>query len=419
MNEAQNKLIYAFGINHQTANVATRERVSFRPEEINEFLHFCSEKMNNEAELALLSTCNRTEIYAICQETPDFQSWLSEYKKIDLSESASLFFHHYNREAIRHIFRVASGLDSLVLGEPQILGQIKEAYRLAKQAGTVHSNLDRLFQQAFSIAKKVRHQTAIGQNPVSVAFAGVKLSHQFFNDHPKRTALIVGAGETAELVAKYLKDARIGRLIIANRTLANAQFLAEKLGGYAIALEQIPAHLHEADLIFGTARSEHPLIHQETVKKALRQKRNLQIYIDLALPRNFDTQIDGLDEAFLYTIDDLEQIIDSNIQARKSASKQAEIMVNLHSDDFLGWFLSKPQQQLIRNMREHANDIRQQLLNDAFKRLALGEEAGKVLEQFSVKLTNKLLHSPSELIHAIPPDHKDWLAIVADTLSQD
>lgn len=302
-----------------------------------------------------------------------------------------------------------------MLGEPQILGQMKQAYRLAKAAGTLHSVLDRLFQQAFAIAKQVRHNTAIGQNPVSVAYAGVKLTRQFFDDHPKRTALIVGAGETAKLTARYLRDLQIGRLLIANRTLAHAQSLAEENHGFALSLEQIDAHLHEADMVFGTARVERELIGTEQVERALRARRQLQIYVDLAIPRNFAAGIEGLEEAFSFTIDDLEQIIEGNRQARKQASSQAEIMVNLHSDDFLGWFLSKPQQQIVRHMREHANELRLQLLNEAYRRLALGEEASKVMEQLSLKLMNKLLHNPSELIHAIPPDHKDWLAIVADT----
>lgn len=414
IHEAQNKFISAFGVNHQTANVATREKIAFRPEELQALLPRCVEALG-VSEVALLSTCNRTEFYAIAEAEPDWLSWLAREKKLDPTELSAYCFEHHNRPAIRHIFRVACGLDSLVLGEPQILGQMKQAYRLAKAAGTLHSVLDRLFQQAFAIAKQVRHNTAIGQNPVSVAYAGVKLTRQFFDDHPKRTALIVGSGETAKLTARYLRDLQIGRLLIANRTLAHAQSLAEENHGFALSLEQIDAHLHEADMVFGTARVERELIGTEQVERALRARRQLQIYVDLAIPRNFAAGIEGLEEAFSFTIDDLEQIIEGNRQARKQASSQAEIMVNLHSDDFLGWFLSKPQQQIVRHMREHANELRLQLLNEAYRRLALGEEASKVMEQLSLKLMNKLLHNPSELIHAIPPDHKDWLAIVADT----
>ena len=313
---------------------------------------------------------------------------------------------------------MACGLDSLILGEPQILGQLKDAHRLGKRAGSVGSIIDRLYQQAFAIAKQVRNATAIGENPVSVAYAGVKLTHQFFDDHHRRTALIIGAGETGQLTARYLKDTNIGRLIIANRTLINAQALAEETGAYAISLDQLHDHLHEADMIFGTARADRILITRDQAKHAMKKRRNsLQVYVDLAMPRNFDQDIEKLGQAFRYGIDDLEQIIDDNVQARKDAAKEAEVMVHLYSDDFIGWLLSKPQQQLVRRIRENANQIRMQLLNEAYRRLSHGEDPAVVLEQMSYKLTNKLLHNPSELVHAIPPDHKDWLAIVADTFN--
>lgn len=413
IHEAPNKFIYAFGINHQTASVATREKMAFRPEETGQILQDCSQELAI-SELSLLSTCNRTEFYGIGSGRPDLLHWLAERKKLSSEQLSTACFEMDGRQAVRHIFRVACGLDSLVLGEPQILGQMKQAYHLAKGAGTLHSSLDRLFQQAFSIAKLVRHSTAIGRNPISVAYGAVKLTQRFFNDHPKRTALIVGAGETAKLTAKYLTQLNIGRLIIANRTLEKAQALARP-GDLAIPLNAIDEHLASADMVFGTARAEDFLINEGQVAAALARRRYLQIYVDLAVPRNFDGHIDGQEEAFLFTVDDLEQIIEDNRQARRSEASKAEIMVNLHSDDFLGWFLSKPQQQIVRKMREKAEDVRQQLLRESQRRLQHGEDPAKVMEQLSLKLMNKLLHSPSELIQSIPPDHKDWLAIIADT----
>lgn len=412
-----NHQIFAFGINHQKANVAVREKFAFSPDEV---LHALQKyQQHHEGELALLSTCNRTELYLVSEEAPDMLAWLAQEKGVSVEALAPYFFAHEGRQAVRHINRVACGLDSLILGEPQILGQMKQAYHLAKQAGSVHSILDRLFQQSFSVAKKVRHSTAIGQNPVSIAYAGVKLTQQFFNDHPERTALVIGAGETGALAVKYLRDLGIGRVIIANRTLANAQALAAQHQAYALPLDQISSHLHEADIIVGAARSEMPLVYGNMVESALKQRRHeLQVYIDLSIPRLFDADIEEVEQAFLYSIDDLEQIIEDNVQARKSAAQKAEVIVNLHSDDFLGWLRSRPQQRIVRKMRDQAHEIRQQLLADAYRRLAHGEDPARLMEQLTLKLTNKLLHSPSELIQAIPPDHKDWLAIVADTFEK-
>lgn len=419
MNEEVAKCVYAFGVSHQSAPVHVREQFSFTPEEAVTALQSCQQALNI-SELSLLSTCNRTEFYLICDSPPNIGQWLSATKGISVADIEQYTFLYREREAVRHIFRVACGLDSLVLGEPQIFGQMKDAHRLARDSKTLGSALDRLFQQTFAITKQVRNATAIGENPVSVAYAGVKLTHQFFDDHNRRTALIVGAGDTAQLSGRYLKDCNIKRLIIANRTLANAQTLAEELGGYAISLEQIPAHLHEADLVFGTARSDVALITRGIAKKALKKRRNaLQVYVDLAIPRNFDPDITRLGSAFLYGVDDLEQIIDDNLEARKTASAKAEVMVNLFSDDFLGWLHSKPQQQLVRKIRENGNAVRQELLKEAYRRLAHGDDPAAIMEQLSYKLTNKLLHNPSELVHSIPPDHKDWLAVVADAFKVD
>lgn len=415
--DAQN--VYVFGVSHQTAPTMIREQFSFHPEEALAALRACQQAFDG-AEVGLLSTCNRTEFYLISPKKPNICQWIAKEKGLDLAMVSAHAFSYSGREAVRHLFRVACGLDSMILGESQILGQMKDAHRLARQAHTLGSTLDRLFQQTFAIAKQIRHTTAIGANPVSVAYAGVKLTHQFFDDHPRRVALIIGAGDTAQLVARYLRDCGINRLIIANRTLANAQTLAEEVGGYAICLSQLKDHLHEADMVFGTARADNLLLTQQNVKQALKARRNhLQVYIDLAIPRNFDSDIAELNAAFLYGLDDLEQIIDDNVKARQSASSQAEIMVNLYSDDFLGWLYSKPQQQLVRKIRDNANHMRQQLLQDAYRRLAHGDDPAAILEQLSYRLTNKLLHNPSALIHAIPPDHKDWLAIVADTFKAD
>lgn len=413
----QVKSVYAFGFNHQRADVALREKLAFSPSATAAILPQALKSLKCE-ELVIVSTCNRTEFYAVAQNPPDFLRWLANLRNMSLSALAQAAFFYTNREAISHLYRVACGLDSLILGEAQILGQLKQAYQIAKQSHSLSSILDRLFQQSFSVAKQIRYSTAIGENPVSVAYAGVKLMRYFFDDLPKRTAMVIGAGDTGRLVAKYLRDAQIQRLIIANRSLNNAQILAEETGGYAISLNQLNNHLHEADMIFGTARVEAPLLLQEHIQAADKKRRGqMQVLIDLGLPRNFDTSIEALTNSFLYGITDLEEIIDDNRKARKQAASQAEQIIKLYCDDFLGWLHSKPQQQLVRKIRDNADQIRQQLLQDAYRRLALGDDPAAVIEQLSYKLTRKLMHSPSTLIQAIPPNHKDWLAIVADSFN--
>ncbi|MDO4776215.1 MAG: glutamyl-tRNA reductase [Cardiobacteriaceae bacterium] len=414
----QVKSIFAFGISHQTANTRQREKLAFSPEMVARALKDGQESLALD-ELAILATCNRTEFYAAATHTPDFVAWLARFAGMDEATLNAITFCHEERDAVRHMYRVACGLDSLILGEPQILGQLKQAYRLAKLQGSVGSMLDRLFQQSFAIAKQVRHSTAIGENPVSVAFAGVKLTHRFFDDHHRRTALVIGAGDTGQLCAKYLRDLNIGRLIIANRTLANAQTLAEETGGFAIGLGQIAEHLHDADLIFGTARTDVALITGDQAKMAMKRRKQMQVFVDLGIPRNFSTDVNDVAQAFLFGIDDLEQILDHNREARKSAAREAELMVKLYSDDFIGWLHSRPQQQLVRRIRENGENIRVALLQEAYRRLAHGDDPAAILEQMSYKLTRKLLHSPSAMIHAIPPDHKDWLAIIADTFTTD
>lgn len=413
----QVKSIFAFGVSHQTANAQQREKLAFSPETAVLALKDCQKTLGLD-EVAILSTCNRTEFYIASAQRPQFIGWLARFCAVDEKALAAISFCHEARDAVRHMYRVACGLDSLILGEPQILGQLKQAYRLAKLQGSIGSVLDRLFQQSFAIAKQVRHSTAIGENPVSVAFAGVKLTHRFFDDHHRRTALVIGAGDTGQLCARYLRDAQIGRLIIANRTLANAQSLAEQTGGFAIGLSQLGEHLHEADMVFGTARTDIALLTGDQIKGAMKKRKGrMQVFVDLGIPRNFSTDIDHISEAFLFGVDDLEQIIDHNREARRNAAREAELMIKLYSDDFIGWLHSGPQQQLVRRIRENGENIRIALLQDAYRRLAHGDDPAAILEQLSYKLTRKLLHSPSTMIHAIPPDHKDWLAIIADTFS--
>ncbi len=407
--------LHALGIRHHNAPVAIREKLTFSPEAIPGALLSLRE-FSAVDEAVLLSTCNRTEWYLYSEQTPALDDWLIDYTNLGCEELRRHFFVFRGRDAVRHLYRVACGLDSLILGETQILGQLKAAYRIGKSCRSTGTVLERLLQQSFSVAKQIRHTTGIGANPISVAHAGVRLTDQFFDDYHKRTAIVIGAGETGQLVSRYLREVDICRLIIANRTLANAQRIAEQTGGYAICLGQLQEHLHEADIIIGTARADAWLISRGEAAAALAKRHHaFQVYIDLALPRDFDPEIDGLGNAFLFGIDDLKQIVAHNRKTRKNAAEKAEVMIDLYSDEFLDWLHSRPQQQLIGDMYKRAGKLRQALLQEAYRKLAHGEDPVKIMEEFSYKLTNKLLHHPSTMIHAIPPDHKDWLAIIADT----
>lgn len=414
-NEPRGEL-HVLGIRHHDAPVAIREKLAFSPETIPGALFDLREFFAID-EAVILSTCNRSEWYLYSEQAPALHDWLIHYTHCDSEPWQRHLFAFSGRDAVRHLYRVACGLDSLILGEPQILGQLKSAYRASKACRSTGTVLERLFQQSFSVAKRVRRATGIGENPVSVAYAGVRLTHQFFDDHHKRTAIVIGAGQTGQLVSRYLKDIDIERLIIANRTLSRAQTIAEQTGGYAIRLDQLGKHLHEADIIIGTAHTDARLISRAEVAEALdKRHRAFQVYVDLAMPRDFDPDIDTLGNAFLFGIDDLKQVIEHNLEQRRKAADEAETMIDLYSDEFLDWLHSRPQQRLIGHMYKRAGRLRRELLQDAYRRLAHGEDPVRVMEEFSYKLTNKLLHHPSAMIHAIPPDHKDWLAIVSDTL---
>ena len=408
--------IFTFGLNFRSASLELREKLAFSAELSQKIIKNLKEDFN-ETEIAILATCNRTEFYFSAPKNPDIKNWLEEKNFVRKNELEGQSFFYQDREAVRHLYRVACGLDSLILGEPQILGQLKNSYQVAKELGTIGSKLERLFQQSFSVVKQIRHFTKIGRNPVSVVYAAIKLTQQFFDDYQNRTALIIGAGETGELAFRYLKDLNFKKIIIANRTLAKAEKLAQEVEGLAIGLDKIPEFLPQADLIIGAVATDKIILNQLDLKKSLKKRSgNFQLLLDLSMPRVFHTDIEELSQAFLYGIDDLEQIIEEGKEERLKAAKEAEIFLNLYSDDYISWLNSKPQHNLIKQLRDKANQISQDLLAQAKKKLEQGENPEKLLEELSYKLSNKLMHYPSTMIAAIPPDHKDWLLIVEDSL---
>lgn len=321
----------AFGINHKTAAVDLRERVAFAPEQLADALQRLRDETMTQ-EVAILSTCNRTEIYC-SQDHPDAESvlaWFAAFHDMGVDELRRCSYLHSDAGAVTHMMRVAAGLDSMVLGEPQILGQMKDAWQSARTAGTLGPYLDRLFQSTFNTAKQVRTDTAIGENPVSVAFAAVSLSRQIFSDLKRSTALLIGAGETIALVARHLFEQGVGRIIVANRTLERAELLSEPLGGQAILLNQIPDFLAQCDIVISSTASPLPILGKGAVERALKQRRHKPMFmVDIAVPRDIEPEVGGLADVYLYTVDDLHEVIEDNLRSRQDAAEAAERLIDL------------------------------------------------------------------------------------------
>nr|WP_010132232.1 glutamyl-tRNA reductase [Microbulbifer agarilyticus] len=386
--------ILALGINHDSAPVAVRERVAFAPEVMPSAL--AEARIALECpELAILSTCNRTEIYG--EVAPEaVLAWVAEYHSVSLEELTSCYYQFTDEAAVRHMMRVACGLDSLVLGEPQILGQIKSAYAVARESGSVGPTLHSVFQQVFSVAKKVRTETAIGENPVSVAFAAVSLASRIFTDLAEQTALLIGAGETIELVARHLLDKGVKRLIVANRTLNRAQSLAEDFGAEAILLADIPEHLPRADIVISSTASQLPILGKGAVETALKARRHRPVFmVDIAVPRDIEPQVGELDDIYLYTVDDLRGVIDEGKRLREQAAQAADEIVNVAASAFMREHRSLRAVDSIRSYRQQAQAISKDELEKALIQLRAGSEPEQLLEQLARTLTNKLIHAPT------------------------
>jgi glutamyl-tRNA reductase len=294
------------------------------------------------------------------------------------------------------MLRVASGLDSMILGEPQILGQMKTAYQLADSAGTLDIHLRRLYQHTFSVAKQVRTDTEIGASPVSVAFAAVSLARQIFGDLSRHTALLIGAGETIELAARHLHEKGLGRMIVANRTLERAHALAGEFDGYAISLSELSAHLAEADIILSSTASPVPVVGKGSMETALRQRKHRPVFIvDIAVPRDIEPEIGDLEDVYLYTVDDLHEVIEENLKSRQDAAKQAEEIIDVQAGHFMGWLRSLDAVSTICEYRGEAQRLRDEVLAKSRQQLAQGKEPGDVLAYLAHTLTNKLIHTPS------------------------
>ena len=388
--------LIALGINHNTANVDLREKLAFVPSEMELALADARSSVAIE-ELAILSTCNRTEIYCYAEASDgDLLKWLSVFKQLDVEQLSQSHYCLRDSSAARHMMSVASGLDSLVLGEPQILGQMKSAYTVANEHGALQTRLYNVFHRVFSIAKKVRSQTAIGENPVSVAYAAVTLAQQIFSDLKQDTALLIGAGETVELVARHLFDQGTKKIIVANRTLENASKLASKFDAEAILLADIPARLHEADIVISSTASQLPLLGKGAVEQALKKRKHKAMFmVDIAVPRDIEPQVGDLPDVFLYTVDDLKEVIDENKRSREQAAEIAREIIEEGVHSYEKDLRSQASVDTIKVFRQHVQSLQEQEYDRALKQLRAGSDPEQVLENLARTLGNKFMHEPS------------------------
>jgi len=407
--------LLAVGINYNTAPVAIRERLSFPAETLHTAVKELRQ-VHEISEAAILSTCNRTEFYCTATTADErfLVDWVAQTKQIEASSFTPYLYTHTDNKLIKHMFRVACGLDSMILGEPQILGQMKSAYQTACEAGTLGKHLGKLFQQTFTAAKKVRTDTAIGSSPVSVAFAAVQLSQQIFTNLKEQTALLIGAGETIELTARHLRQQGIGRIIIANRTHAKALALAELFNGQAITLAELPAHLAEADIVISSTASQLPILGKGSVESALKKRRYKPMFmVDLAVPRDIEAEVEQLRDVYLYTVDDLQNTIDQNMDSRRRAAEQAEEIIDTQVDHFLAWLRVQSAQNTIRDYRLQAEQTRDHALQKALGLLKNGSTPEEAMTRLAYSLTNKLIHTPSTQIRdAAANERHDVIAAV-------
>ena len=388
--------IIALGLNHTTAPLDLRERAVVDDAGMPSALRSLS-NFPGVSEAAILSTCNRTDLYCGIGAGQDAPArWFGDFLGIDRRDLTGHLYVHREDDAVRHVMRVASGLDSMVLGEPQILGQLKQAYGLARREGSLGVVLDKLFQRSFSVAKRVRTDTEIGASPVSVAYAAVTLAHRIFGELDTRTALLVGAGETVELCARHLASSRVGRMVIANRTLEHARRIATALGAYAIALDEVSLHLAEADIVISSTGSREPVISFEQTRAAVGRRRRRPMYMaDLAVPHDIDRDAGNLPDVYLYSVDDLADVIEEGRQRRVAAAGVAEGIIDQQVAEFMAWMRGRRVSSIIVQVRESAAVAREEVLEKARRRLQGGETPDEVIEYVARTLTNKFLHAPS------------------------
>jgi glutamyl-tRNA reductase len=411
--------LYVIGVNHTTAPIQIREHVAFDSERLGSALHELTQSGASEA--AILSTCNRTELYCSTDDPQKALDWLSQYHHLEKDAIAPYIYTLPNDEAVKHAFRVASGLDSMVLGEPQILGQFKQSVKIAQDAGTLGTLLHKLFQRTFEVAKEVRTNTDIGANSISMAAAAVKLAQRIFGDISEQKVLFIGAGEMIELCADHFAAQKPKSMTIANRTIERGSNLAQKITlqgiqSHAILLNDLPAHFADFDIVVTSTASQLPIIGLGMVETAIKARRHRPIFmVDLAVPRDIEPEVAELDDVFLYTVDDLSQVVSDGIENRQLAAVEAETIVANRVENFMQWFKKRDAVPTIKALRDQVEAMRKTEIEKALKQLQKGENAERTLEALSIALTNKFLHAPS---HALNQSHGEEHAKLEDTLKQ-
>lgn len=399
--------LFTFGINHQTAPLAVREQMAFDVEAMEPALHNLIEH-GSAKEATILSTCNRTEVYCSTQAPEKIINWLANYHQMEARDIEPYLYSLPHEQAVKHAFRVASGLDSMVLGEPQILGQMKQAVRYAEQAGTMGFLLHKLFQRTFSVAKDVRTQTEIGANLISMAAAAVRLAERIFPSIAEQKVLFIGAGEMIELNAVHFAARTPKHITVANRTLERAQTLARRINGHAITLTDLPEQLALHDIIVTCTASPLPILGKGMIERALKARKHRPLFIvDLAVPRDVEAEVSELDDVFLYTVDDLAEVVRDGLDARQGAVREAEVIIDSGVANFIRWMESREVVPTIRALRDTAERHRRQEMEKALRALAKGEDAAKVLESLSSALTNKFLHAPTHTLNQVQATERD------------
>ncbi|MBG7602739.1 MAG: glutamyl-tRNA reductase [Gammaproteobacteria bacterium] len=414
-------MLLTIGLNHKTAPVDIRERLAFGPDIIVAALRGLHEQAGVD-ESVILSTCNRTEIYCAAADEDGcsrVEDWLTDFHGLEAQQVKPYLYRHCDTDAIHHLMSVACGLDSLVLGEPQILGQVKAAWQTSCSAKACGKLLDRLFQHTFTVAKQVRTDTAIGSSPVSIAFAAVTLAKQIFANLEEQTALLIGAGETIELAARHLHQQGVRHMIIANRTLQNARKLAQQFDAYAIGLTEISVHLAEADIVISSTASPLPILGKGTVESALKKRKHRPVFmVDIAVPRDIEAEVGSLRDIYLYSVDDLHEVIQENMKSREQAAEEAAEIIEQQVNSYIGWMKSLDAVSLIHSFRSAAERDRDEVLQRALRQLRNGKDADQVLQFLAHTLTNRLLHIPSTSLREAGSSGKTEILEAANTLFQ-
>jgi glutamyl-tRNA reductase len=414
--------LYTIGVNHTTAPIAIRENVAFNDTNLRLALNDLTSQY--AAEAAILSTCNRTEIYVQTDHAAPVLGWLANYHNLALDKVQPYTYTLTNQDAVKHAFRVASGLDSMVLGEPQILGQFKQSIKVAQDAGTLGTLLHKLFQRTFEVAKEVRTNTDIGGSSISMSAAAVKLAQRIFGDISEQKVLFIGAGEMIELCADHFAAQKPKEITVANRTIERGEALSEKMRALgihsrAILLQDLPAHFAEFDIVITSTASQLPIVGLGMVERAIKARRHRPIFmVDLAVPRDIEPEVANLDDVFLYTVDDLAQVVSDGMQNRQEAAIDAEMIVQARVDHFMQWLKKREAVPTIKALRDNMDAIRKAELEKAIKLIQKGESPEKALELLSNALTNKFLHAPSHALNNAHGDEHDRLEMTLRHLYQ-